>query len=126
MALSRKEFCVSVAGSTLLLWLPACGGGGDYSGGSSGGSAADCGASGSAITGNHGHTLTIARVDLDSPTDKTYAFTGSDHSHDVTFTPAQLQQLKTGATVNVMSTSGSGVYGAHTHSTSASMASTCV
>ena len=123
MTMTRKDFCASVFGSSVILWLQGCGGGGDYSSGS--GSTLVCGATGNAIAGNHGHSLAIPRADLDSPTDKTYAFTGSDHSHNVTFTPAQLQQLKGGATVIVTSTSGSGSYGVHTHATSAMVQSTC-
>ena len=125
MTITRMTFCAALGGATALLWLQGCGGGSDYSGGSSGGGASSCGASGSAIAGNHGHVLSIPKADLDLLADKTYSFTGSDHSHDVTFTPAQLQQLKTGATVMVTSTSGSGVYGLHTHVTSATVLSTC-
>lgn len=125
MSITRTRFCVSLAGSTLLPWLPGCGGGGDYGGGSGGGGGVSCGASGTAIAGNHGHTLTLLKADLDSLAPITRSFTGSDHSHDVTFSPAELAQLKAGATVIVVSTSGAGIYGAHTHSTTTSVASTC-
>ena len=124
MDMTRKEFCASLLGSTVTLWLQGCGGGSDYSSGP-GAAGPTCGASGTAIAGNHGHSLAIAKADLDSLVDKTYTFTGSDHNHDVTFTVAQLGQLKSGSTVVVLSTSGSGIYGVHTHSTSASVASTC-
>ena len=65
MSMTRKEFCGGLAGGTVLLLFQGCGGGGGYSGSSSGGmmsTTTSCGASGSAIAGNHGHVLTIARA----------------------------------------------------------------
>ena len=126
MVMTRKEFCATLAGSTVTLWLQGCGGGGDYSGSPAAGGAS-CGASGSAISANHGHVLTIPKADLDSLVDKIYALTGSDHTHTVTFTVAQLGQLKAGASVSVASTSNaSAAYGAHAHATvTASVATTC-
>ena len=126
MDLTRKEFCVTLVGSTVSLWLQGCGGGGDYSGSPAAGGSS-CGASGSAISGNHGHVLTIPKADLDSIVDKVYPLAGSDHAHTVTFTVAQLGQLKTGASVSVASSNNaSAAYGAHAHATvTATVASTC-
>jgi hypothetical protein len=126
MVMTRKEFCATLAGSTVTLWLQGCGGGGDYSGSPAAGGSS-CGASGSAISSNHGHVLTIPKADLDSLVDKVYALTGSDHTHTVTFTVAQLGQLKAGASVSVASSSNaSAAYGAHAHATvTATVASTC-
>ena len=122
MAMTRKEFCEILGGSTVVLLFQACGGGG---GGNSGPAPAPapaaCGASGAAIAGNHGHVLTIARADLDSMVAMSYSIAGgANHDHMVTFSPAQLQTLKTGGAVTVTSTIGDGGLGAHSHNVTAS------
>ena len=109
MTITRKQF---VGGATasyalLLLQLQGCGGGGSsYSGPAAPPQPANnCGASGADIVGNHGHVLVIASADLDSMVDKTYNIMGSaGHNHTVTFTPAQLVQLKAHTAVTVTST----------------------
>lgn len=117
---TRKEFLVQVvqlASGGVLLTLGGCGGGG---GGGSGYSASpapspspspspspgqSCGSTGTAIVGNHGHVLTIPAADLNSAVNMTYNIQGTaDHNHTVTFTPAQLAQLKAGTAVTVTST----------------------
>ena len=56
------------------------------------------------ISGNHGHELTIAPVDLDSTADKVYDIRGTaGHTHSVTLTVAQLRLLKAGTAVTVTS-----------------------
>jgi hypothetical protein len=118
MPITRKEFLGGLAGGTALLLLNGCGGGGSsYSGGSMM-SYSGCNET---IAANHGHVLTIALSDLDSMVDKTYDIRGTaDHTHSVTFTVAQLGQLKAGQTVNVTSTTSSSVtYGTHSHAISA-------
>jgi plastocyanin len=78
-----------------------------------------CGSSGAAIAGNHGHVLVIPASDLDSTVDKTYSILGmATHDHSVTFTPAQLQMLKAGQEVTVTSTETL----AHDHNVRASCA----
>jgi len=116
MDMSRKEFGAAVGSTLVLLFLQACGGGGGYSSSSPAPAPApgspppppapaECGASGGEIAGNHGHVLAINRADLDSATPVTYGIMGTaDHTHNVTFSPAQLQTLKTGGTVTVAST----------------------
>jgi hypothetical protein len=100
MAITRKDFCVGMAGGSVLLLLQSCGGGGD--GAAAPAPAAACGAA--AIAGNHGHVLTIARADLDALTDQTYSIAGSaGHDHTLTLTVAQLRQLKAGTNVAVTS-----------------------
>jgi len=131
MKLTRKQFLGSLGSGTVVLWLQACGGGGGgYSGGGGGGGMGGgmgggyggggnlmCGATGTAISGNHGHTLTINEADLDSTTDKTYNIMGTaDHNHSVTFTVAQLGMLKGGQMVTVASTTTNG----HMHNVTAS------
>ena len=119
MTMTRKGFLGAAAGSTVMLFLQACGGGGsDYNGSPApapgpapapapGPAPQSCGASNGAIAGNHGHVLVIATADLDSTTAMTYDIQGAAaHSHSVTFTPAQLQALKAGQAVVVTSTIG--------------------
>lgn len=120
MDITRKTFCGGLLGATVTLWLQGCGGGGGYGGGSSSGGGSNCGAAGPDISANHGHSLTIAKADLDSPVDKTYSLSNAvdGHSHDVTFTVAQLAQLKAGATVTITSTTTvatAGYGGSHNH-----------
>jgi len=107
MDISRKEFCAALGSGTVLLWLQACGGGSDYMGGTPAPPPPPgaCGAEGAAIAANHGHVLVIPRADLDSLVAMTYGMPGTaGHSHDVTFTPAQLQTMKGGGSVTVTST----------------------
>jgi len=107
MAITRKQFVGGATASYALLLLQGCGGGGSsYSGPVAPPQPANtCGASGAQIAGNHDHTLSIPSADLDSMVDKTYSIMGgAGHNHSVTFTPAQLVQLKAGAAVAVTST----------------------
>ena len=104
MDISRKEFCSALGSGSLLLLLQSCGGGGGY-GAAPAPPPGACGAAGAAIAGNHGHVLVIPRADLDSAVAVTYGMPGTaGHDHNVTFTPAQLQMLKSGAAVTVSST----------------------
>ena len=124
MDISRKQFCAALAGATVTLWLQGCGGGGGDSGGGPAPGSTTCGAGVGNITANHGHTLTILRVDLDSATAKTYDLSAANtdgHIHSVTFSPAQLASMKAGGSVTVTSTTATG----HTHSVTASVAAGC-
>jgi hypothetical protein len=119
MDLTRKEFCLALGSTTVLVWLQGCGGGGGgYSAAPAPAPApAACGASGAAIAGNHGHMLEIARADLDSMTAMTYSIAGTaGHDHQVTFSPAQLQTMKGGGSATVTSTTTD----AHDHAVTAS------
>lgn len=129
MKLTRKQFLGTLGSGTVVLWLQACGGGGGGGmggvtgggggmGGGYGGGGGNlgCGASGTSISNNHGHTLTINESDLDSTADKTYNIMGTaSHNHTVTFTVAQLGTLKSGQSVTVTSTTTEG----HTHDVTA-------
>jgi hypothetical protein len=122
----RKDFCVGLAGSMVTIWLQGCGGGSDYGSNPPPATGSSCGASGSDISANHGHSLTIAKADLDSPTDKSYALSASvdGHVHGVTFTVGQLATLKSGGSVTVTSTTtaASASYGGtHSHSVTATV-----
>jgi hypothetical protein len=113
--LTRKTFLVKMVGGSWLLALGGCGGGGGGSG--SGNTTLNASCSATTITGNHGHTLAIPKADLDAAVAKTYSIQGSaSHDHQVTFSPAQLAQLKAGQAVTVTST----VDSSHSHSVSAS------
>ena len=107
MDISRKRFIEALAGGSALLVLSGCGGGGSsYGGGNPAPSTSGCN---EVISANHDHVLTIAVADLDSATPKTYDIRGAaDHSHQVTFSVAQLKQLKAGTTVTVTSTVAEG------------------
>ena len=102
MKMTRKEFLGAAGSGTIVLLLQSCGGGGGSN--TVGGTVqSGCGSTGAAISGNHGHSLTIAMADLDSTTDKTYSIMGTaTHDHTITLTVAQLRALKAGqgATVN--------------------------
>jgi hypothetical protein len=73
--------------------------------------ALSCGAT--AITGNHGHALTIPAADVNSPIDIVYSIMGAaDHNHFVTLTAAQLAQIKGKTSATTMSTMAAD---GHTH-----------
>ena len=105
--LTRKTFLVQLAGGTWVLALGGCGGGGDAGSPTSNNPppTAGAGCSATAVSGNHGHTLAIPTADLDSAVAMTYNIQGAaDHNHQVSFSAAQLAQLKTGQAVTVTST----------------------
>ncbi len=104
MDVSRKHFVETLLAGSAVLVFHGCGGGGDSSG--SAGNPMPTSGCNDAISANHGHVLTIPVTDLDSTTAKTYDIRGSatTHTHTVTFSPAQLAQLKAGTTVTVTST----------------------
>jgi hypothetical protein len=119
MSMTRKQFCEGMGCGTVLLLLGSCGGGGDssYNAMPTPNIPSGTGCSATAITANHGHSLMIAKTDLDSTSDKTYSILGTaTHDHQITLTVAQLAQLKAGATVMVTSTQAGAP--AHTHEVS--------
>jgi hypothetical protein len=128
MSITRKQFLGSVTGGTVTLLIQACGGGGDaglilLGAGTTGGTngnpqpASTCGSSGSEITGNHGHLLTVPTADLTSTTAMTYSIMGSaTHDHSLTLSPADLAQLDSGGTVTVVSSvTDAPTFGSHSH-----------
>jgi len=101
MPISRKTFLIQVAGGGWLLATAGCGGGGGDSNPPAQPAGSGCAAT---ISDNHGHTLAITAADLDSTSDITRDIQGSaGHTHSVTFTAAQMAQLKAGNTVSVTS-----------------------
>ena len=115
MDISRKRFIEAFAGGSALLVFSGCGGGGDYGSAPAPAPApAPAGGCSESISLNHGHALTVPAADLDSTTPKNYDITGAaPHSHQVTFSAAQLAQLKAGTAVTVTSTAFAG--DSHTH-----------
>ena len=106
MDISRKRFIETMASGSVVLLFTGCGGGGDNNGGMPAAGPVPSGAtcSPATISDNHGHALVIARSDLDSPSGKTYDIHGTaDHTHSVTFSSAQLANLKAGLAVSVSS-----------------------
>ena len=129
MSITRKQLLGSVAGGTVTLLIQACGGGGESAflalfGGGTNDDTNDnpepvsaCGSSGSEITGNHGHLLTVPTADLTSITAMTYRIVGSaTHDHLVTLLPDDLAQLNSGGNVTVVSTvTDAPTFGLHSH-----------
>lgn len=107
MPITRKAFLIQAAGGGWLLATAGCGGGGgDSSNPPAPPAGSGCAAT---ISDNHGHTLAIPAADLDSTTEKIYDIQGSaGHTHSVTFSAAQLAQLKAGSTVSVTSSAEPG------------------
>lgn len=105
MDISRKRFVEAMASGSAVLLFTSCGGGSDYGGTPAPAPPSGNSCSPAGISDNHGHSLVIAKSDLDSTTAKTYDIHGSaNHTHSVTFSAAQLAQLKAGTTVSVSST----------------------
>jgi hypothetical protein len=114
MDIDRKHFLLYLSGGAATLLGAGCGGGGGYSSPSVSPASLSCTAT---ISGDHGHLLTIPAADLDSTASRTYDIQyTANHSHTVTFTAAQLAQLKAGTTVVVTSTVGAGAgFASHSH-----------
>ena len=104
---TRTEFLAQLTSSGWLLFLAGCGGGGsDYGAAPTPPAPTPAQAcSATQITNNHGHTLSIPVADLNSAASMSYNIQGgAAHSHQVTFSAAQLAQLKAGQSVTVTST----------------------
>ena len=110
----RREFIQVLVLGGAALGVAACGGGDD--GGTdpvqnTGNCTANGGKAG-AITGNHGHSITIPAAHFSAGTDQLYDITGAaTHPHTITLTAAQLASLAAGNTVSVTSSNDE----AHTH-----------
>ena len=130
MSITRKKFLGSVTGGTVTLLIQACGGGGEtaflalFGGGTNDDGtndnpepASSCGSSGSEITGNHGHLLTVPTTDLTSITAVTYSIAGNaTHDHSLTLSPDDLAQLNSGGAVMVVSSlTDAPTFGSHLH-----------
>ena len=69
--------------------------------------ASDClahGANATAISSNHGHTLSVSKTDIDVGTEKSYTIQGSSgHSHNIVLTAASFNTLKSTKTLIIES-----------------------
>lgn len=111
---TRTEFLAQLAGGGWVLLMAGCGGGGSDSnaGVQAPAPAPAAGCSATLVTNNHGHTLSIPAADLNSTVAMSYSIQGTaDHPHQITFSAAQLAQLKAGQAVTVTSSAAQG----HTH-----------
>ena len=113
----RRDFLVGVGGIVIAVpavaSLAGCsgyGGDDDDDVGVDADGAASCtdfgaGATGSAISSNHGHALAVPAADVNAGVEKTYDIQGtSTHNHQVTITAAQFVSLQSGNSVSVVST----------------------
>ena len=82
---------------------------------------ADCLANGTGVSigGNHGHSLTVSKADVESGVAKTYSIQGTSvHNHSVDLTAANFTSLKSNASISVTSSNDD----SHTHSVQVSCA----
>ncbi|TMM57521.1 hypothetical protein FEE95_13650 [Maribacter algarum] len=84
--------------------------------------ATDClanGANATAISSNHGHTLTVSKADIDAGTEKSYSIQGSSgHNHTIVVTAANFTTLKSSKTIQIESSRDS----SHRHDVTVSCA----
>ena len=72
-----------------------------------------------AISANHGHSLTVSKADVEAGNEKTYTLTeGNSHTHEITISQSQFASLKDNSSVSATSTTDSG----HTHKVTVSCA----
>jgi len=112
MPYTRRGFLATVMTSLGAGLLYACGGSSTDTPAPTGG---DCQSNGTsvAIASNHGHTLTVDKVDVAAGTEKTYDFAGSaPHVHSVVVTAADFTKLQDAKSITVTSSSTA----SHTHS----------
>lgn len=75
----------------------------------------------SAISANHGHTLTVSKEDVSAAVEKSYTLSQAstdNHIHEITISPTQFNTLKANNSISVTSTNQAG----HTHSVTVSCA----
>lgn len=122
--MNRKEFLkvtgLLVVGLPLVATVSCSSDSGSDNDGNGGGEQGDCdNGTSSAISNNHGHSLSVSALDVQNGVNKTYVIEGAaNHSHNVIVTAANFQTLSTGQSVQLSSTSGGG----HTHSITVSCA----
>ncbi|MFS4455571.1 hypothetical protein [Maribacter sp. 2304DJ31-5] len=125
--MNRKTFIKKAAG-TLLIGIPAISLLGCSNDDSANGDPTidpeqrDCaenGANATAISNNHGHTLTVSKEDIEAGVEKTYSIQGgSGHNHDITLTAENFTTLKSAKTIQVESSRGN----SHRHDVTVSCA----
>lgn len=108
MTLTRKEFLVSLGTLAGGAVLAACGDDGTMG-------PPNCSANGTTvdISANHGHVLVVSKADVLGRAEKTYDIRGTAaHTHSVTISAAQFQELELNMTAATAVTT---VVDAHTH-----------
>lgn len=101
MKLTRRQI-LQATGGAVVVGLAGCGPGGtdETDDPAQGQSCSFAGAS--AITGNHGHSVTLPRATLEAGADGSFEIRGTaDHSHALTLTGAQLSALLAGETLTL-------------------------
>jgi len=64
----------------------------------------DNGANATAITSNHGHSLTVSKADIDAGLEKTYSIQGtSGHDHTIIVSADNFNTLRTSKTIKIES-----------------------
>jgi hypothetical protein len=114
--LSRREFTVEslmalFAGVTITVTATGCGGddGDDNPTGPDGSRSG-------AISANHGHSATVTSVQINAGNAVTLTLAGSDHTHTVDLTGAEVVQIGNGTRVSKASTANaSAAFGTHDH-----------
>jgi len=87
--------------------LSACGSTDDDSSAGTGDGVCDSAGADAAISGNHGHSLTVSLADITAAVDKTYpSIVTVGHDHAVTITASEFAQLAAGNTISVSTISG--------------------
>lgn len=110
--MKRRDFVRVLGGAVVTgaaISTVACGGDDGGGGGADAMVSANCGTQ---ISANHGHTMTVAQVDVDAGVEKSYDISGSSgHSHTVVVTAANMTTLQGGQSVTITSSTDVG----HSH-----------
>lgn len=123
--MDRKTFIQKSAG-VMLIALPTfaligCSSSDDSSDPQKQNAEANCIENGTAVSigGNHGHSLTVSKADIEAGTAKTYSIKGtSGHDHTVNLTASNFTALKSNSAISVISSNDD----SHTHSVQVSCA----
>ena len=111
--ISRREFTVEslmalFAGVAITVTSAACGSDSDP--------VAPDGSRSGSVSANHGHSATVTAVQITAANAVTLTLAGSDHTHTVDLTGAEVVQIGNGTRVSKTSTSNaSAQFGAHDH-----------
>ena len=111
--LTRREFTVEslmalFAGVAITVTAAGCGGDDDPVG--------PDGSRSGTIEANHGHSATVTAAQITAANNVTLTLGGSDHTHTVDLTGAEVVQIGNGTRVTKQSTSDpSAAFGAHAH-----------
>jgi len=127
MKMNRKTFIKKSAGAALitlpLYGLVSCNNddsaNGDPNADPDSTDCLDNGANATAISSNHGHTLVVAKADIDAGVEKSYAIQGSSgHNHTIVLSSTNFETLKSEKTLKVESSRDS----SHRHDVTVSCA----